>query len=127
MFRRLTAAAAVVCAATAALAAQPQFWKIEGAREFLEGDTEGLSVDSEGRVRLAPAAKPLHDPDPQIKLMNMLSPYLKEGGAYFMEDVCPYKMVEGDLHRGIYDHIRGYGSIAAGSTPKPEVLVIAVK
>ena len=63
MFRRLTAAAAVVCAATAALAAQPQFWKIEGAREFLEGDTEGLSVDSEGRVRLAPAAKPLHDPE----------------------------------------------------------------
>ena len=63
MFRRLTAAAAVVCAATAAWAAQPQFWKIEGAREFLEGETEGLSVDSEGRVRLAPAAKPFHDPE----------------------------------------------------------------
>ena len=44
-------------------AAQPQFWKIEGARDFLDGDTEGLSVDSEGRVRLAPAAAPLHDPE----------------------------------------------------------------
>ena len=49
--------------ATVASAAQPQFWKIEGARDFLEGDTEGLSVDSEGRVRLAPAARALHDPE----------------------------------------------------------------
>ena len=64
MFRRLTAGAAVVvCVATTAWAAQPQFWKIEGAREFLDGDTEGLSVDSEGRVRLAPSVKPLHDPE----------------------------------------------------------------
>ena len=53
----------MAAAATVASAAQPQFWKIEGAKEFLEGDTEGLSVDSEGRVRLAPAAKPLHDPE----------------------------------------------------------------
>ncbi len=43
-------------------AAQPQFWKIEGARDFLDGDTKGLSVDSEGRVRLAPAARVLYDP-----------------------------------------------------------------
>ena len=64
MLRRVTAGAAVVvCVATAAFAAQPQFWKIEGPREFLEGETEGLSVDSEGRVRLAPAVKTLHDPE----------------------------------------------------------------
>ena len=63
MLRRLTAAVAVLCAATVASAAQPQFWKIEGARDFLEGDTEGLSVDSEGRVRLAPASRSLHDPE----------------------------------------------------------------
>jgi hypothetical protein len=44
-------------------AAQPQFWKIEGARDFLDGDTKGLSVDSEGRVRLAPATRLLHDPE----------------------------------------------------------------
>jgi hypothetical protein len=44
-------------------AAQPQFWRIEGAREFLEGDLEGLTVDSEGRVRLAPAQKALHNPE----------------------------------------------------------------
>ncbi len=44
-------------------AAQPQFWKLEGARDFLDGDTEGLSVDSEGHVRLAPASKPRFDPE----------------------------------------------------------------
>jgi outer membrane protein assembly factor BamB len=60
-------------------AAQPQFWKLEGARDFLEGDTEGLSIDSEGRMRLAPAARALHDPD---------SPYVwslirdSKGGVY---------------------------------------------
>jgi len=42
-------------------AAQPQFWKIEGARDFLAGTTDGLSVDSEGRVRLAPESRSLHE------------------------------------------------------------------
>lgn len=54
---------ALVATAPAARAAQPQFWKLEGARDFLDGDTEGLSVDSEGRVRLAPAVSTLHDPE----------------------------------------------------------------
>ena len=42
-------------------AAQPQFWRLEGARDFLEGDSDGLSIDSEGRVRLAPARRALAD------------------------------------------------------------------
>ncbi len=46
----------------AAQAAQPQFWEVEGASEFLNGDLQGLSVDSNGRVRLAPAAPVLHNP-----------------------------------------------------------------
>ena len=45
------------------LAAQPQFWKLEGARDFLDGTTEGISVDSEGRVRLSPASSVVHDPE----------------------------------------------------------------
>ena len=53
----------LVLLASGASAAQPQFWKIEGSKDFLEGDTDGLSVDSEGRVRLAPATRPLHDPE----------------------------------------------------------------
>lgn len=61
---RTLLAAVLACAATLpALAAQPQFWKIEDARDFLDGRTEGLSIDSEGRMRLAPAARLLHDPE----------------------------------------------------------------
>ena len=56
---------AVACLAAPAVAraAQPQFWQLEGARDFLDGETEGLSVDSEGRVRLAPATRVLQDPE----------------------------------------------------------------
>ena len=62
--RRLFASwlAALAVAATAS-AAQPQFWRIEGARDFLQGESKGLSVDSEGRVRLAPVTKQLFSPE----------------------------------------------------------------
>lgn len=61
---RTFAAAVLACSASLpAHAAQPQFWKIEDARDYLDGQTEGLSIDSEGRVRLAPAAQLLHDPE----------------------------------------------------------------
>jgi hypothetical protein len=43
-------------------AAGPQFWRIEGAAAFLEGELQGLSVDSEGRVRLGAAPRPIYDP-----------------------------------------------------------------
>ena len=61
MSRSLCFALILACLATSLYAAQPQFFRIEGARDFLDGDTEGVSVDSEGRVRLAPASKLLHD------------------------------------------------------------------
>ena len=56
---------ALACLAVpvAVQAAQPQFWQLEGARDFLDGETEGLSVDSEGRVRLAPATRVVQDPE----------------------------------------------------------------
>jgi sugar lactone lactonase YvrE len=56
-------AAILLAGALVAHAAQPQFWRIEGARDFLEGETQGLTVDSEGRVRLAPASRVVHDPE----------------------------------------------------------------
>jgi hypothetical protein len=64
--RRLVVCLAVGAVALAAgtvplRAAQPQFWRIEGARDFLDGDAEGLSIDSEGRMRLAPATRALAD------------------------------------------------------------------
>lgn len=54
--------AVLVClAALPLLAAQPQFFRIEGARDFLDGDNDGVSVDSEGRLRLAPVSRVLYD------------------------------------------------------------------
>jgi hypothetical protein len=65
--RRLILALAIAAPAPALEAAQPQFWRIEGAGDFLAGDLEGLSVDSAGRVRLAPASRQLYDPEaPQV-------------------------------------------------------------
>ncbi len=49
--------------ATALRAAAPQFWRIEGARAFLEGELEGVEVDSDGRLRLGAAPRPLFDPE----------------------------------------------------------------
>ncbi len=37
-------------------AVQPQFLKISAMRDFLDGEIEGLSVDSSGRLSLAPSA-----------------------------------------------------------------------
>lgn len=59
---RFVVVALLLASASAAPAAQPQFWDIEGASEFLGGDLHGLSVDAYGRVRLAPAAPVLHNP-----------------------------------------------------------------
>jgi hypothetical protein len=59
-------AAIVILAALVALplrAAAPQFWRLEGARPFLEGETVGLSLDSDGRVRLGAAPRALFDPE----------------------------------------------------------------
>jgi hypothetical protein len=62
--KRVAGLLALLCLSASPLrAAQPQFWPLEGARDFLDGETEGLSVDSSGRVRLAPAARVLQDPE----------------------------------------------------------------
>jgi outer membrane protein assembly factor BamB len=63
MPRRVVLTLAALAVPVIVGAAQPQFWKLEGARDFLEGTTEGLSVDSEGRVRLSPATTLIHDPE----------------------------------------------------------------
>jgi WD40 repeat protein len=61
MPRRGATAALLLVPSLFALASQPQFWKIEGARDFLDGEVESLSIDSVGRVRLAPATRLLFD------------------------------------------------------------------
>ena len=54
---------ALLSVASLTSAAQPQFWRLEGARDFLDGRLEGLAVDSEGQVRLAPVTKSLANLD----------------------------------------------------------------
>ena len=61
--RRLTSLVMLAIAVAPLQAAQPQFWKIDGPRPFLEGSLESLSVDSEGRVRLAPRDRARFDPE----------------------------------------------------------------
>src|SRR3954466_3232710 len=56
-FRAAALAAAVCLAATAAvLGATPTFWTVSTQADFLKGDVEDLSIDSDGRVVLGPAA-----------------------------------------------------------------------
>ncbi|HEY6547806.1 MAG TPA: PQQ-binding-like beta-propeller repeat protein, partial [Vicinamibacteria bacterium] len=61
MKRRVVLALCLAGLSSPLFPAQPQFFKLEGSSDFLEGELQGLSVDSDGRVRLAPATKVLHD------------------------------------------------------------------
>src|SRR3954466_2768358 len=56
-FRAAALAAAVCLAATAAvLGATPTFWTVSTQSDFLKGDVEDLSIDSDGRIFLGPSA-----------------------------------------------------------------------
>src|SRR3954447_23304181 len=56
ILKRTVLAAAAMCAASALLAASaPTFWTVATQSDFLKGDVENLSIDSDGRVFLGPA------------------------------------------------------------------------
>ncbi|HXG55371.1 MAG TPA: hypothetical protein VNJ03_08345 [Vicinamibacterales bacterium] len=60
--RALAATAVIaVCLWTVARAASPTFWTVATQAEFLKGDVQDLSIDSDGRVVLGPAASVLAD------------------------------------------------------------------
>ena len=50
------AAIAVLCLWTVVRAATPTFWIVAAQADFLKGDVQDLSIDSDGRVVLGPAA-----------------------------------------------------------------------
>jgi sugar lactone lactonase YvrE len=57
VLRQLAPAAFLACVLSAVvLAASPVFWTISSQADFLKGDVEDLSIDSDGRVFLGPAA-----------------------------------------------------------------------
>ena len=71
----------------------------------------------------------VHDPEPQLQLLNYLAPELKYGGRYFCEDVCPVKM-DAPPEKWFAERIRPpteITSIHACITHKPELLLLAIK
>src|SRR6185503_11976971 len=55
--RQLAFVCAFVCVLTIVLiGASPTFWTVSSQADFLKGDVEDLSIDSDGRVFLGPAA-----------------------------------------------------------------------
>lgn len=69
----------------------------------------------------------VHDPGPQVFLMNSLRPWLLVGGTYFMEDVCPYKAPDGNVASAMLDRVSGYSQLGVHATGKPEVLITGVR
>src|SRR6188472_1568165 len=58
--RRLAFACSLVCLLGVVLAsAAPTFWTVSSQADFLKGDVEDLSIDSDGRMFLGPAASVL--------------------------------------------------------------------
>ena len=58
--RRLAFVCAFVCVLTVVLiGASPTFWTVSSQADFLKGDVEDLSIDSDGRMFLGPAASVL--------------------------------------------------------------------
>ncbi len=58
---RRHACAMTLLAALTAHASQPRFFDLEGPAPFLAGELDGLAVDSDGHVRLAPATREVFD------------------------------------------------------------------
>ena len=57
----LAACALVTAAIVGVQAALPTFWQVSTEAEFLQGDTEDVSIDAYGRLSLGPAVTPLYE------------------------------------------------------------------
>src|SRR3954468_17824377 len=53
--RRLVLAATLIAATALLSASTPTFWTVSTQTDFLKGDVDSLSIDSDGRVFLGPA------------------------------------------------------------------------
>jgi sugar lactone lactonase YvrE len=131
VFWPLALALGWLAASAGVRAAQPQFWRIEGARDFLEGELDGLSVDSEGRVRLAPEARLLHDPEsPHVWCLardskgSLYAGTGNEGRVYRMTEgrgTLFYDASELEVHALA---VGPDGRLYAGSSPEGKVYAI---
>lgn len=67
----------------------------------------------------------VHDPFPQLSLMNDLAPFMAYQGVYAMEDVCPYKVMGSDLNNMIKLMPEELKHVEAFTTHKDERLLVA--
>lgn len=65
----------------------------------------------------------VHDPIPQMNLLNDLAPYMNHGAVYAMEDVCPYKLPHNDLMHMIRHFPEG-SNVEVFTTHKDERLLM---
>ena len=56
---RLSLVLVTIAVTASALTAVPTFWRLESQEDFLAGDTDGISVSSDGTIGLAPSAQVL--------------------------------------------------------------------
>lgn len=112
MTPRFGASLLVSLLAASALAVQPQFLRISSMREFLDGEIDGLSVDSGGRLSLAPALRP--------------GPDLGAPAAWALTSDAQGVLYAGTGNDGRVLRIENQTTSVLYDAPEPEVQAVAV-
>ena len=68
MKRNLILLAVGMLAALPVAAVESAFWQVGSYEEFLQGTLRDVSLNREGRLRLAPEARPVFSPDETLAL-----------------------------------------------------------
>jgi hypothetical protein len=118
--------------AVTALAAVPTFWRLESQADFLPGEVEGVSINSEGTISLAPAAQVLaevNDPYFWSLAVDGARVYLgsgNDGKVYRVEATGESRVLadtnELQVHALAVDR---RGNVYAGTSPRGSVYKIA--
>ncbi len=123
---------AAIALAVSAVAAVPTFWRLESQADFLPGDSEGVSIASEGTISLAPAAQVLtevNDPYLWSLAVDGARVYLgsgNDGKVYRVEATGDSRVLadtnELQVHALAVDR---RGTVYAGTSPRGSVYKIA--
>lgn len=66
----------------------------------------------------------VHDPFPQVQLINDLAPFIKENGIYAIEECCPYKIPNGDISNMVRLFPPVFANVEEVRTHKDERLLL---
>jgi len=125
--------ALLLLVAVTGLAALPTFWSMENQSDFLEGQVEGLSIASDGTVRLAPETTNLYEAtDPFFWSLvsdrngNLYAGSGNEGKVYKIDGSGTGTVIadtnELQVHALAVD---GQGNVFAGTSPRGSVYKIS--